>query len=70
MANIRDIAKRAGVSTATVSRTLSAPASVKPATRARVEAAVRKLDYMPNAVASSLRRRRTENIVVTRKNTK
>lgn len=64
MANIRDIAKRAGVSTATVSRTLSAPASVKPATRARVEAAVSKLDYMPNAVASSLRRRRTENIVV------
>lgn len=64
MANIRDIARFAGVSTATVSRTLSSPDLVKPSTRARVEAAVRKQGYLPNAVASSLRRRRTENIVV------
>lgn len=64
MANIRDIAKLAGVSTATVSRTLATPAIVMPETRAKVEAAVRKLDYKPNALASSLRRRRTENIVV------
>lgn len=64
VANIRDIAKLAGVSTATVSRALSSPELVKPGTRARVEAAVRRLHYTPNAVASSLRRRKTENIVV------
>lgn len=64
VANIRDIAKLAGVSTATVSRALSSPELVKASTRARVEAAVRRLHYTPNAVASSLRRRRTENIVV------
>jgi LacI family repressor for deo operon, udp, cdd, tsx, nupC, and nupG len=64
VANIKDIAKLAGVSTATVSRTLAMPDVVAPETRARVEAAVRKLDYKPNALASSLRRRRTENIVV------
>ena len=64
MANIRDIAKRAGVSTATVSRALATPGVVTAKTRALVEAAVRDLDYKPNALASSLRRLRTENIVV------
>lgn len=64
LATIKDIAKLAGVSTATVSRTLATPDVVAPDTRARVEAAVRKLDYMPNALASGLRRRRTENIIV------
>jgi LacI family transcriptional regulator, repressor for deo operon, udp, cdd, tsx, nupC, and nupG len=52
------------VSTATVSRALAMPGVVTPKTRARVEAAVRDLDYKPNALASSLRRLRTENIVV------
>ena len=64
MANIRDIAKLAGVSTATVSRTLATPEVVMPETRAKVEAAVRELDYRPNALASNLRKRRTQNIVV------
>lgn len=35
-----------------------------PETRAKVEAAVRELDYRPNALASNLRKRRTQNIVV------
>lgn len=40
------------------------PDVVTAKTRARVEAAVRDLDYKPNALASSLRRLRTENIIV------
>ena len=40
------------------------PDVVTPKTRALVEAAVRDLDYKPNALASSLRRLKTENIIV------
>lgn len=64
MANIRQIAELAGVSVATVSRALSNPAIVKDGTMARVRAAIEQLDYRPNAVASSLRRQRTDTIIV------
>jgi LacI family repressor for deo operon, udp, cdd, tsx, nupC, and nupG len=64
VANIRDIARLAGVSVATVSRTLQRPEVVAPETRARVTAAVDRLGYKPNALASSLRRQRSEAIVV------
>lgn len=55
MASITDVAKLAGVSTATVSRVVSAaPYAVSPATRARVLEAARALDYVPNALAQGL----------------
>ncbi len=55
MASITDVAKLAGVSTATVSRVVSAaPYAVSPATRARVLDAARALDYVPNALARGL----------------
>lgn len=54
---IRDVARAAGVSTVTVSRVANAPALVRPATRARVEAAMRHLGYAPNAAAQSMRTR-------------
>jgi LacI family transcriptional regulator len=55
VASITDVAKLAGVSTATVSRVVSAaPYSVSPATRARVLDAARTLDYVPNALARGL----------------
>ncbi|HSS36209.1 MAG TPA: LacI family DNA-binding transcriptional regulator [Patescibacteria group bacterium] len=55
MASITDVARLAGVSTATVSRvTSAAPYAVKPATRARVLDAARELDYVPNALARGL----------------
>ena len=55
MASITDVAKLAGVSTATVSRVVSAaPYAVSPATRARVLDAARALDYVPNALAQGL----------------
>lgn len=54
MATIRDVSQLAQVSQATVSRVLSGGASVSPAKRAAVLAAVEQLGYRPNAFARSL----------------
>lgn len=65
MATIQDVARRAGVSTATVSRVLSAPERVAGPTRERVMTAVEALGYAPNLAAKTLRTLRTEKILVT-----
>jgi LacI family transcriptional regulator, repressor for deo operon, udp, cdd, tsx, nupC, and nupG len=65
VATIYDIAKLAKVSPATVSRALSQPDLVTEATRKRVQAAVAKLGFVPNAAAKSLRTRRTGKLLVT-----
>lgn len=62
---IYQVAKRAGVSTATVSRVLSRPDVVAAATRKKVLAAVQAMGYTPNSVASNLRRLRTSKLLVT-----
>lgn len=55
-----DVARRAGTSTAVVSYVVNGgPRRVSPATRERVEKAIAELDYRPNALARSLRARRT-----------
>ena len=59
---IRDVARAAGVSQATVSRALSMPELVRPGTRARVEAAARELGYRPNRAARGLITGRTGNL--------
>ncbi|MGA7834382.1 MAG: LacI family DNA-binding transcriptional regulator [Acidimicrobiales bacterium] len=51
---IYDVAKHAGVSIATVSRALNSKSSVRPATRAKVFAAMEELAFVPNAVARRL----------------
>ena len=51
---IYDVAARAGVSTATVSRALNSLASVRPSTRAKVMAAMEELEFVPNVVARGL----------------
>jgi LacI family transcriptional regulator len=56
---IRDIAQRAGVSTTTVSHVLNSSRHVHPDTEARVLKAVEELNYHPNMLARSLRRRET-----------
>ncbi len=53
-ATIKDVAALAGVSRQTVSRVLNDSGYVADQTRARVEAAIEKLDYRPNAVARSM----------------
>ncbi len=64
---IADVARRAGVSTATVSRVLSGVGRASPATHARVVEAARALDYRPSDIARSLKRRstRTLGLIVT-----
>ena len=61
-ATIGDVAERAKVSTATVSRVLSGVGRARPETEARVLAAARDLDYRPSGVARSLKRRTTETL--------
>ena len=64
MATIKDVAKRAGVSTATVSNVLSGRRYVSPRLREAVLEVVEDLDYRPDNVAKSLRSRRTHAIGV------
>ena len=64
MVSIDEVARLAGVSTATVSRALSGRGNVSAATRARVEAATESLGYVVSASASSLASGRTRNIGV------
>ena len=59
---IKDVAAHAGVSVASVSRALSGRPGVSEATRRRVLIAARELDYRPDEVARSLRRRQTNLI--------
>jgi LacI family transcriptional regulator len=61
---ITDVAARARVSSATVSRVLNGVATVKSEHRERVLKAARDLGYHPNGVARNLRRRQTEMIAV------
>jgi LacI family repressor for deo operon, udp, cdd, tsx, nupC, and nupG len=65
VANIYEVARRAGVSTATVSRVLSQPEIVAAATRRRVTAAIKQLGFTPNSAAANLRTLRTQKILVT-----
>lgn len=57
-----DVARRAAVSTATVSRCLNSPEQVSKATRARVDDAVKALGYTPNFGARVMAAKRTNTI--------
>lgn len=61
---LADVAARAGVSLITASRALRAPEKLAAPARARVEAAVRELGYVPNLVASALVSARTRAVGV------
>lgn len=54
MALLKDVADRAGVSTATVSRVLNSPKKVSEHTRQKVRDAIKALGYQPNRVARRL----------------
>ena len=64
MAGIEEVAKLAGVSTATVSRALSGRGHVSPASKAKVDEAAARLGYVVSSNASSLASGRTRNIGV------
>ena len=57
-----DVARRAGVSTATVSRVVHGQDRVRAATRARVQQVIEELGYVPDGAAQSLSRRR-KNVI-------
>ena len=54
-----DVARRAGVSAATVSRYVTAPESIRAANRERVRAAIDELGYTPHGAARALASRRS-----------
>lgn len=59
---IGDVARLAQVSTATVSRVVNAPDSVRPELRMRVDKAIKQLGYVPHAGARTLKSRRTGTV--------
>jgi LacI family transcriptional regulator len=61
-ASIKDVAREAGVSIATVSRVLNDVDVVNEETKKRVVEAIKKLGYRPNIVARSLKTQRTRTI--------
>lgn len=59
----RDVATKAGVSTATVSRVMNDYPNVSNETRKKVQKVIEKLDYKPNHIARGLKTNRSYNIV-------
>ena len=64
MTNIRDVAKRAGVAPITVSRCINNSGYCSPEVRARIEAAVAELGFVPNRLATGLRSKRTNTLAL------
>ncbi|MFD0867947.1 LacI family DNA-binding transcriptional regulator [Paenibacillus residui] len=62
MISIKDVAKHAGVSVATVSRVLNNSGYVGQDTRIKVEKAIKELNYKPNEVARSLFKKQSSAI--------
>jgi LacI family transcriptional regulator len=61
---IYDVARLAGVSTATVSRALNGTGKIAPATREAIDAAVEQLGYQPSAAARTLVTRSSQTIAL------
>lgn len=64
MVSIKDVARLAGVSTATVSRALANPEKVAKTTREKVDRAVSESGYVANTLARNFRRKRTNIVLV------
>ncbi|AKL94072.1 transcriptional regulator, LacI family [Clostridium aceticum] len=60
--NIKDVARKAGVSISTVSRVVNNSKAVRPKTRDKVMQAIEELGYKPNAIARSLKVKNTKTI--------
>jgi LacI family transcriptional regulator, repressor for deo operon, udp, cdd, tsx, nupC, and nupG len=64
MANIQQVAERAGVSVATVSRVLNNNTTVSPRTRLKVESAIKELNYEPSMLGRNLRNSESRLLLV------
>ncbi len=59
MVTTKDVAQKAGVSTATVSRVINGSARVSPATRARILQVIQELNYVPDGLARGIATQRS-----------
>ncbi|EIE52719.1 putative lacI-family transcriptional regulator [Citreicella sp. 357] len=59
-----DVASAAGVSAGTVSNTISGKRKVNSQTRARIDKAIRELDYVPNLAARGMRTGRANTLAI------
>lgn len=64
MATIKDVAKKAGVSTATVSRIMNDKGEASEETIARVNRVIKELNYKPSSIAKSLSKRKSNLIAL------
>lgn len=64
MTNIQQVAHKAGVSVATVSRVLNNPSAVTPKTRLKVENVIKDLKYEPSILGRNLRNSETRLLLV------
>ena len=64
MSSLKDLAQECGVSVATVSKALNGQSDISEATRTRVREAARRMGYVPNMAARSMKTNRTYNIGV------
>ena len=62
MATSKDVARKAGVSTATVSRVYQCPELVRPKTKSAVMKAAKELNYYPNFMARNLKQNKSYSI--------
>ena len=62
MASMKEVAKRAGVGIATVSRVINNSGYVKKETREKIERVIREIEYVPNEIARSMTRQQTQII--------
>lgn len=64
MKTIQDVARRAGVGAATVSRVINGTGYVKEDTRERIQKAIEDLDYTPNEMARNLFHRKSHLVAI------
>lgn len=64
MANMTDVAKRAGVGVSTVSKVLNNYANISVETKDKVMKAVEELNYVPNSIASALSSKNNKRVAV------
>jgi LacI family transcriptional regulator, galactose operon repressor len=64
MPNIREVAKKAGVSVATVSRVLNHPERVSPNTKEHIDRIMEEMEFSPNVFARSLNLKKSHTIAL------
>ncbi|AIQ11658.1 LacI family DNA-binding transcriptional regulator [Paenibacillus durus] len=64
MASIKDVANLAGVAVGTVSRVINNAPAVKPATRDKVMAAIKQLNYVPDEVARNFKMQKSKMVAL------